>query len=46
MVKVLDSQIMVNDFEFQSCSYNVHIQTNIQGKGMNPFILLVKYYDH
>ena len=34
---VLDSDIVVNVFEFQS-RYYVHIQTNTFGKGMNPLI--------
>ena len=38
MVKVMDSEILVSEFELQSCYY-VHFQTNTLGKGMNPLIL-------
>ena len=39
MVKAIDFRIEVSEFQLQS-RYYVHFQTNILGKGMNPFILL------
>ena len=39
MVKVIDFEIVVNEFELQS-HYYVHFWTNTLGKGMNPLILL------
>ena len=38
MVKVMDYEIVVNEFVLQS-RYYVHFQTNTLGKGMNPLIL-------
>ena len=38
MVKVLDCEIVVSEFELQS-RYNVHFRTNTLGKGMEPLIL-------
>ena len=38
MVKVLDSGILVSEFEVQS-RYYIHFRTNTFGKGMNPLIL-------
>ena len=45
MAKVLDCDLEVSEFEFQSCYYG-HFQTNTLGKGMNLLIpqLRVKYY--
>ena len=37
MVKAMDCRITVSEFEFQS-HYHIHFQTNILGKGINPFI--------
>ena len=39
MVKVIDCEILLNEFELQS-RYYVHFQTNTLGKGVNPLILL------
>ena len=38
MVKAMDYEIVVNEFEFQS-RYYVHFGTNILEKVMNPLIL-------
>ena len=38
MAKTLDSEIAVNEFEFQ-LSYYVHFWTNTFEKDMDPFIL-------
>ena len=38
MVKELDSEIVVSEFQLQSLYY-IHFQTNTLGKGMNPLIL-------
>ena len=38
MVEVLDCEIVVSEFELQSCSY-VHFRINNLEKGMNPLIL-------
>ena len=38
MAKVLDSDILVSEFEFQSCYYD-HFQTNTLEKDMNPLYL-------
>ena len=38
MVKVLDGEIVVSEFELKLRSY-VHFQTNTLVKGMNPLIL-------
>ena len=38
MVKVMDSGIVVSEFEFLSL-YSVHFQTNTLGKGMNLLII-------
>ena len=38
MVKVMDSEIVVSEFELQSRNY-VHFRTNTLGKVMNPLIL-------
>ena len=38
MVKALDCEIVVSEFELQS-HYYVHFRTNTLGKGMNLFIL-------
>ena len=40
VVNVLDSYIVVSEFELQSGNY-VHFRTNTLEKGMNPFILQV-----
>ena len=37
MANVLDSDIIVNEFECESC-HLFHFQTNTLGKGMNFFI--------
>ena len=39
MVKAMDCEIVVSEFELQSCYY-VHFRANTLGKGMNPLILL------
>ena len=36
-VNMLNSDVVVSDFELQLCSYN-HFQTNTLGKGMNSLI--------
>ena len=41
MLKALDCEMIVNEFELQSRNY-VHFRTNTLGKGMNPFILPAK----
>ena len=38
MVKAMDCQIIVSEFELQS-HYYVHFRANTLGKGMNPLIL-------
>ena len=38
MVKAMDCEIVVSEFDLQSCYY-VHFQTNTLRKGMNPLIL-------
>ena len=38
MVKAMDYEIVVNEFELQS-RYYVHFRANTLGKGMNPLIL-------
>ena len=38
MIKAMDSEIVVSEFELQS-RYYVHFRANTLGKGMNPFIL-------
>ena len=38
MVKAIDSGIVASEFKLQS-RYNVHFQTNTQGKGINPLAL-------
>ena len=38
MVKVLDCEIVVSEFELQSCYY-AHFWANTLGKGMNLLIL-------
>ena len=38
MVKAMDCEIVVSEFELQS-RYYVYFQTNTFGKGMNPLIL-------
>ena len=38
MVKVMDSRIVVNEFELHS-RYYVHFRANTLGKIMSPFIL-------
>ena len=40
MIKALDSEIVVNEFEFYS-RYNVYFRTNTLGEGMKPLILTV-----
>ena len=40
MVKELDSEMVVSEFELHSNNY-VHFRTNTLGKGMNPLIILV-----
>ena len=42
VANVLDCDIVVNEFELQSCCY-VHFLTNTLGKGMKPLILLPSY---
>ena len=39
MVKALDYEIVISEFELQSL-YKVHFQTTAFAEGMNPFILL------
>ena len=39
MVKAVDCEIIVSEFELQS-RYYIHFQANTLGKGMNPLILL------
>ena len=39
MVKALDCEIVVSEFELQA-RYYIHFHTNIFGKVMNPLILL------
>ena len=36
MVKVMDSEIVVSEFELQS-HYHIHFRTNTLGKDVNPF---------
>ena len=38
MVKALDCEIVVSEFELQSCYY-IHFRTNTMEKGMNTLIL-------
>ena len=38
MVKAMDCEIVVSEFEFLS-RYYVHFRTNTLGKGMKPLIL-------
>ena len=38
MVKAMDYEIVVSEFELQS-RYYVHFRANTLGKGMNPLIL-------
>ena len=38
MVKAMDCEIVVSEFEFQ-LRYYVHFRVNTPGKGMNPLIL-------
>ena len=38
MVKVMDCEIVANEFELQ-LRYYIHFRTNTLGKGMNPLIL-------
>ena len=38
MVKAIDYNIVISEFEFQSYYY-IHFRTNALGKGMNPLIL-------
>ncbi len=40
MVKAMDCEIVVSEFEIQS-RYYVHFRTNTLGKGMKPLILPV-----
>ena len=40
MVKAMDCEIVVSEFEFQS-RYYVHFRANTIGNGMNPLILPV-----
>ena len=37
MVKAMDCEIVVTEFEFQS-RYYIHFRANTLGKGMNPII--------
>ena len=37
MVKLLDSNLEISEFEFESCYY-VHFWTNSLGKGIKPLI--------
>ena len=41
MVKALDCEIVVREFELQSRYYS-HFRTNTLGKGMNPLILFAQ----
>ena len=38
MVKAMDCEIVISEFELQS-RYYMHFPTNTFGKGMNPLIL-------